>query len=142
MMLLRKENILIVDDNFDMLELLQRNLKSFQYHAYKASSVVEAIEVLKTTSIDLLITDLQMPEVNGIELIKYASEHFPNIPKLVITGFPSVDTAINAVKAGAIDYLSKPFTSEELKKAIHICLKNNTLDRNHRLESTQLTKKQ
>lgn len=141
-MLLRKENILIVDDNFDMLELLQRNLKSFQYHAYKASSVAEAIEILKTTSIDLLITDLQMPEVNGIELIKYAAEHFPNIPKLVITGFPSVDTAINAVKAGAIDYLSKPFTSEELKKAIHICLKNNALDRNHRFESTQLTKKQ
>lgn len=122
-MKLKKENILIVDDNYDMLELLQRNLKSFNFHAYKASSVTEAIEVLRSTSIDLLITDLQMPEINGIELIKYASEHFPSIPKLVITGFPSVDTAINAVKSGALDYLIKPFTSEELKKAIQNCLK-------------------
>ncbi|PKP15927.1 MAG: sigma-54-dependent Fis family transcriptional regulator, partial [Bacteroidetes bacterium HGW-Bacteroidetes-23] len=124
-MKLKKENILIVDDNYDMLELLQRHLKSFNFHAYKASSVNEAIEVLKSTSIDLLITDLQMPEINGIELIKYASEHFPSIPKLVITGFPSVDTAITAVKSGALDYLIKPFTSEELKKAIQICLKNS-----------------
>lgn len=133
-MKLKKENILIVDDNYDMLELLQRNLKSFNFHAYKASSVNEAIEVLKSTSIDLLITDLQMPEINGIELIKYASEHFPSIPKLVITGFPSVDTAINAVKSGALDYLVKPFTSEELKKAIQICLKNSVQNSNQSID--------
>lgn len=123
-MSLKKENILIVDDNYDMLELLQRNLKDLNFHSYKATSVIEAIDILKSSTIDLLITDLQMPEINGIELIKYADEHFPNIPKLVITGFPSVDTAINAVKSGALDYLTKPFTFEELKKSIHNCLKN------------------
>lgn len=137
-MKLRKENILIVDDNYDMLELLQRHLKSFNFHAYKASSVVEAIEVLKTTPINLLITDLQMPEINGIELIKYTSEHFPSIPKLVITGFPSVDTALNAVKSGALDYLIKPFTGEELKKAIQNCLKNNDLKPNQPIERKNL----
>ena len=137
-MKLKKENILIVDDNYDMLELLQRHLKSFNFHTYKASSVVEAIEVLKTTSIDLLITDLQMPEINGIELIRYTSEHFPSIPKLVITGFPSVDTAINAVKSGALDYLIKPFTSEELKKAIQNCLKNDAIKPNQPIERKNL----
>ena len=84
-MKLKKENILIVDDNYDMLELLQRHLKTFHFHTYKASSVSEAIEVLKSSKIDLIITDLQMPEINGIELIKYAEEHFPSIPKLVVT---------------------------------------------------------
>lgn len=137
-MKLRKENILIVDDNYDMLELLQRHLKSFNFHTYKASSVVEAIEVLKTTPINLLITDLQMPEINGIELIKYTSEHFPFIPKLVITGFPSVDTAINAVKSGALDYLIKPFTGEELKKAIQNCLKNDAIKTNQPIERKNL----
>lgn len=137
-MKLRKENILIVDDNYDMLELLQRHLKSFNFHTYKASSVVEAIEVLKTTPINLLITDLQMPEINGIELIKYTSEHFPFIPKLVITGFPSVDTAINAVKSGALDYLIKPFTGEELKKAIQNCLKNDAIKPNQPIERKNL----
>lgn len=137
-MKLRKENILIVDDNYDMLELLQRHLKSFNFHTYKASSVVEAIEVLKTTPINLLITDLQMPEINGIELIKYTSEHFPSIPKLVITGFPSVDTAINAVKSGALDYLIKPFTGEELKKAIQNCLKNDAIKTNQPIQRKNL----
>ena len=128
-MRLKKENILIVDDNYDMLELIQRNLKALNFHTYKASSVTEAIDILKYSSIDLLITDLQMPGINGIELIKYVQEHFPKIPKLVITGFPSVDSAIDAVKAGAVDYLAKPFTNEELKKAVKNLV--NSLDKSN-----------
>jgi two-component system response regulator HydG len=64
---MKKENILIVDDNYDMLELLSRNLKAMNYHTYKASSVNEAFNVLKYSKIDLLITDLQMPGKNGLE---------------------------------------------------------------------------
>lgn len=126
-MALKKENILIVDDNYDMLEVLQRNLKAQNFHTYKASSVTEALEILKFSAIDLLITDLQMPGINGMELVKYVEEHFPGIPKLVITGFPTVDGAIAAVKSGALDYLVKPFTNEELKKAVEKSLKNRKL---------------
>lgn len=114
----RKENILVVDDDYDMLELLQRNLKGQNFHTYKATSVKEAIQILKYSRIDLLITDLQMPEINGMELVKFVEEHYPHIPKLVITGFPSIDGAIGAMKSGAIDYLVKPFTSSELQKAL------------------------
>jgi len=124
-MRLKKENILIVDDNYDMLELLQRNLKAANYHTYKASSVTEAIDVLKYSPIDLLITDLQMPGINGMELIKFADEHYPSVPKLVVTGYPSVESALTAVKSGALEYLIKPFTSEELKKAVDGAFKNN-----------------
>lgn len=115
---LKKENILIVDDNYDMIEVLQRNLTAQNFHTYKATSVVEAMNILKYSPVDLLITDLQMPGINGMELVKYVDEHFPGIPKLVITGFPSVDGAIEAVKSGALDYLVKPFTMEELRKAV------------------------
>lgn len=115
---LRKETVLIVDDNYDMLDLVQRLLKEFNYAVYKASSVGEAMEVLKYTDIDLLITDLSMPEINGMELIKYTEEHFPLMPKLVITGLPSIDDAITAIKSGALDYLIKPFTRDEFYKAI------------------------
>lgn len=117
-MALQKENILIVDDDYDMLELLQRNLSNQQFHTYKAASVTEAIDILKLSRIDLLITDLQMPGINGLELIKYVEEHFPKIPKLVITGFPSLDGAVNAMRSGALDYLVKPFTQEELRIAV------------------------
>ncbi|NJY62554.1 sigma-54-dependent Fis family transcriptional regulator [Salinimicrobium sp. CDJ15-81-2] len=117
-MALQKENILIVDDDYDMLELLQRNLANQHYHTYKAASVIEAIDILKLSNIDLLITDLQMPGINGLELIKYVDEHFPKIPKLVITGYPSLDGAIDAMRSGALDYLVKPFTQDELKTAV------------------------
>ncbi len=119
---LKKENILVVDDDYDMLELIQRNLKTWNFHTYRASSVAEALEILASTPIGLVVTDLQMPGANGIELVKYMREHHPDIPKLVITGFPSVDSAVDTVKSGALDYLIKPFTTDELKTAIHNAL--------------------
>ncbi|TXE06562.1 sigma-54-dependent Fis family transcriptional regulator [Gelidibacter salicanalis] len=115
---LEKENILIVDDDVQILELIQRHLKSLNYHTYKAISVKEAICILQDQTIDLLITDLQMPGVDGLQLVKYVSEHFPEIPKLAVTGYPSIDGALKAMKSGVMDYLTKPFTKEELKNAV------------------------
>ena len=117
-MALRKENILLVDDDINILELLQRHLQSLDYHTYKAVSVKEALYILKDTFIDLLITDIQMPEVDGLQLVKFADEHYPEMPKLVITGYPSVDGALEVIKSGATDYLTKPFTKDELKQAV------------------------
>ncbi|ARN77202.1 sigma-54-dependent Fis family transcriptional regulator [Nonlabens spongiae] len=121
-MQLRKENILIVDDDINILELLQRHLQSWKYHTYKAVSVKEAVQILRDTNIDLLITDLKMPEIDGTELIKFVSEHYPNLPKLVVTGYPSIQDSLNAIKSGVADYLTKPFTKNELKEAIDKCL--------------------
>ena len=121
-MLLRKENILIVDDDVQILELLQRHLHSWNYHVFKAISVKEAVTILRDTRIDLLITDLKMPEVDGFELIKFVSEHYSDIPKLVITGYPSVQGSLEAIKSGVIDYLTKPFTKEELEHALNKAL--------------------
>ena len=126
-MALRKANILIVDDDYDMLELLQRQLHEQHFHSYKAPSVVEAINILKFSSVDLLITDLQMPGIGGMELIKYVEEHFPHVAKLVITGFPSIDGALKAMKSGALDYLVKPFTTEELKSSVEKALPKKSL---------------
>ncbi|MEM5565036.1 sigma-54 dependent transcriptional regulator [Psychroserpens sp. AS72] len=117
-MQLRKENILIVDDDVNILELLQRHLQSWNYHVFKAISVKEAVTILRDTQIDLLITDLKMPEVDGSELIKFVSEHYPKLPKLVVTGYPSVQDSLVAIKSGVVDYLTKPFTKEELKSAL------------------------
>ena len=123
---LRKENILIVDDDIDILELLQRHLQSMDYHTYKAVSVKEALFILKDTFIDLLITDIQMPEIDGLQLLKFANEHYPEIPKLVVTGYPSVEGTLEVIKSGATDYLTKPFTKAELKEAVEKALTQNT----------------
>lgn len=124
----RKENILIVDDDVNILELLQRHLQSWDYHVYKAISVKEAVSILRDASIDLLITDLKMPEIDGSELIKFVSEHYPKLPKLVVTGYPSVQDSLAAIKSGVVAYLTKPFTKDELNIAIQGALnKSDTL---------------
>ncbi len=116
--MLHKENILIVDDDINILELIQRHLHSLNYHTYKAVSVKEAVAILRDSEIDLLITDLKMPDVDGFQLIQFASEHYPNMPKLVVTGYPSVQDSLSAIKSGVVDYLVKPFTKEELKQGV------------------------
>lgn len=126
---LNKENVLIVDDDLNILELIHRHLQSFNYHTYKAVSVKEALVILKDSKIDLLITDLKMPDVDGLQLVKYVSEHYPKLPKLVVTGYPSVDDAMSVLKSGALDYLVKPFTKEELKQAVLKSFLGNSTDR-------------
>lgn len=128
-MQLRKENILIVDDDVNILELLQRHLHAWNYHTYKAISVKEAVSILKDTQIDLLITDLKMPEIDGFELIKFVTEHYPNLPKLVVTGYPSVQDSLTAIKAGVVDYLTKPFTKNELETAVTTSLNNKIISK-------------
>lgn len=120
-----KENILIVDDDIHILELLQRHLHSLNYHTFRAISVEQALQILKESDIDLLITDIQMPEVDGLQLLKYTAEHYPQLPKLVITGFPSVEGALDVIRSGATGYLTKPFTKEELKLAVQKSFANN-----------------
>ncbi|WP_341214719.1 sigma-54 dependent transcriptional regulator [uncultured Wocania sp.] len=133
-MQLRKENILIVDDDVNILELLQRHLQSWNYHTYKAISVKEAVTILRDTQIDLLITDLKMPEIDGTELIKFVSEHYPKLPKLVVTGYPSVQDSLAAIKSGVVDYLTKPFTKDELKVSIDKSLKSSKNNFNKEIE--------
>ncbi len=140
-MQLEKENILIVDDDVNILELLQRHLQSWNYHTYRAISVREAVSLLKDTHIDLLITDLKMPEVDGFELIKFVSEHYPNIPKLVITGYPSIQDSLFAIKSGALAYLTKPFTKEELKTTIDNSLARSTLKTSNNTKTKLKTEK-
>lgn len=115
---MQKENILIVDDSLEMLEVIKRHLNTLNYYTFQATNVNDAIEILKISTVDLLITDLQMPEIDGMKLVQYASEHFPETPILVITGYPSVSGAIEAIQSGVLDYLVKPFTQQELQAAV------------------------
>ena len=113
-----KESILVVDDALSTLEVLERNLKTEHYQVFTASSVPEAIRVLEATPVDLVVTDLKMPEVSGIDLVRHVRENLKDTEVIMITGYPSIDGAVTAVKAGAQDFLSKPFTDEELLSAV------------------------
>jgi two-component system response regulator HydG len=113
-----KETILVVDDAVDTLEVLRRNLTSQGYQVFVASSVAEALKVLESTGIDLIITDLKMPRSSGLDLIKHVRENLKDIEIMMMTGYASIEGAVEAVKSGAEDYLAKPFTDEELFAAV------------------------
>jgi len=114
----RKARILIVDDTPDTLEVVQRNLASQGYRTFIASHAAEAIKILETTPMDLVITDYKMPEVSGLDLIRHVRENFRDTEVMMITGYPSVEGAVEAMKKGADEYLAKPFTDEELLSAV------------------------
>ncbi len=115
--------ILVVDDAPDTLEVVERNLTSRGYSVITARSVGEATRTLELTPIDLVITDYKMPQVDGLDLVRYVRDNFADIEIVMITGYPSIDRAVKAVKLGAGDYLEKPFTNEKLFNAVERALR-------------------
>ncbi len=122
-----KLSVLLVDDSRDMLELLRRNMNAMGLNPFATESVVDAIDILENTEIDLVITDLNMPGIGGLQLVKYMSQHFSSIPILVITGYPNVEDAVEVMKLGALEYLIKPFTFDELQSSIDKVLTNRSI---------------
>jgi len=108
----------VVDDSVNTLEVLQRNLMAAGYHVFTASGVAEAIEILNGTALDLVITDLKMPKVSGLDLVLHIRENFKDTEVMMITGYPSVEGAVEAIKTGAEEFLPKPFTDAELLSAV------------------------
>jgi len=125
----KKINILIVDDSAETREVIRRNLAGAGYQVMTAANVAEAIEILKQNTIELVITDFKMPAANGLELVRYVREKLKNTIVMMITGYASVQGAVDAVKGGAEEYLAKPFTESELldavKRSLNKLAKNN-----------------
>lgn len=113
-----KTSILIVDDSADTLMMLDRKMRSRGFECISVDSVSKAIEVLDKETIDLVLTDYKMPKHSGLDLIHYIKDHHPHIRVIMITGYPTIEGAVEAVKVGAEEYLTKPFTDNELFGAI------------------------
>jgi two-component system response regulator HydG len=113
-----KETILVVDDTPGTLEVLQRNLTAEGYITYTAPGAEEALKLLEGTPVDLVITDLKMPKISGIDLIRHIRENYRNTDVMMITGYATVESAVEAVKSGAEEYLPKPFTDGEILTAV------------------------
>jgi two-component system response regulator HydG len=118
----KQERILVVDDAPDTLEMIRRNLTSQGYQVFTSPGVTEAIKILEGTPVDLVITDLKMPKVSGLDLIRHIRENFKDTEVMMITGYASINGAVQAVKTGAEEYLAKPFTDEELYTAVRRAL--------------------
>tara|TARA_R110002096_G_scaffold194791_6_gene377185 strand:- start:9407 stop:10747 length:1341 start_codon:yes stop_codon:yes gene_type:complete len=116
---------LVVDDEPDILELLEITLSRMGIASKTAQDLSEAKKLLKSNHFDICLTDLQLPDGNGLELVEYIQTHCPSLPTAVITAFGSMETAINALKLGAFDFVSKPVDLKSLKNLVSSAIKIN-----------------
>ena len=136
-MVTSQDRILVVDDSVSTLKVLERNLASQGYIVLTATNVARAIDLLEGTPVDLVVTDLRMPKIGGLDLIRHVRSNLPDTGIIMITGFASIDSAVSAIRAGAEDYLPKPFTDDELLAAVGGALQKVRLRRATSVPSTE-----
>jgi two-component system response regulator PilR (NtrC family) len=115
--------VLVIDDEPDLLELLELTLSRMGLDTTRAQSVAEAIKTLDSQSFDLCLTDMRLPDGEGLRVVEHITEKGLDVPVAVITAFGSAENAVAALKAGAFDYLAKPVALEQLRALVKQALK-------------------
>ncbi|MDH5726115.1 MAG: response regulator, partial [Nitrospira sp.] len=116
------EKILVVDDEQSLREVLSIMLRRAGYTVISATDGEDAIELIHKEIFDLVITDLRMPKIDGLEVLKAVKSASPETVVLIITAFATADSAVEAMKQGAYDYLTKPFQVDEVQLIIRNAL--------------------
>jgi DNA-binding NtrC family response regulator len=118
----RGHTVLVVDDDLHILEVIDARLSAAGYRVITAPSAREALESLRGCEMDLLISDIRMPGMGGMELLSEARLLCPEIPVILLTAYGTIPDAVTAIKAGAVEYLTKPFDGRELLRKIETTL--------------------
>src|SRR5262245_62121775 len=126
-MLPEKKQVLIVDDEPNLRKILSAQLSRDGYDVMTAEDGEQGLQALRDHHIDLVITDLKMPKVDGMTLLREALREEPELPIVMITAHGTVDTAVEALKLGAFDYLTKPFDKDEVRQVVAKALKTRQL---------------
>lgn len=127
------KNILLVDDHKSFRDSLARVLNGEGYRVFAATDGEEALDILRQENINLILTDLKMPRMDGVELLRVAKTLHPEVEVILITGFGTVDTAVTAMKDGAFDYIQKPFKPRDIIKLVRKALEKQSLVLENRL---------
>ena len=112
-------DVLLVDDDEGILNVFSRRLKSLGYTLQVVGSGQEALDMLKVHRFKVVLTDLMMPGVDGMDVLLFVRNHMPQTDVVMMTGYATVDNAVSAMKMGAVDYLQKPVNLEELQIKLH-----------------------
>lgn len=121
--------LLVVEDDPLVRTVCVRLLRLRHYQVDQAENGLQALDNLAQTSYDIVLTDLSMPSLNGLGLLRHIKEHFPDTDVIMITAFGSIDTAKQALKLGAFDYLTKPLELDDLARVVQTCLEMRELRR-------------
>lgn len=114
--------IMVVDDEKQICQNVEKILSKNNYEVIRATSAKEALEKMAKDSFSLLISDIVMPEMNGLEFLKLVKKEWPLTKAVMMTAYASTDTAVKAIRLGALDYFSKPFTPDELRSTVERAL--------------------
>ncbi len=123
----KKANVLIVDDEATIREVLQRTLESEGYECHTAADAYEALELMEANIADLVLSDIMMPGMSGVDLLKEINERSPDTAVILVTAVSDTQTAINAMKLGASDYVTKPFNLVEVMMSVDRALEKRSL---------------
>jgi DNA-binding response OmpR family regulator len=123
------QKILVVDDEKTVCDSIKKILSRKGYEVDNTLNADEAVKMIGNANYDLVITDLMMPKISGMELLQLVKEHYPELEVVVVTGYASIDTAVEATKLGAADYLPKPFTPSELTEITRKALERRSKER-------------
>jgi two-component system response regulator AtoC len=129
---LSRRTVLVVDDEVKMQRILELTLADLGHHVLRAGGGREALAIIDAESVDLVITDLRMPDVDGLTLLKTLHEQGRALPTIVITAHGTVETAVEAMKYGAIDYILRPFEVETVELAVTRALGVSRVERENR----------
>ncbi|VAX30209.1 hypothetical protein MNBD_NITROSPIRAE03-1436 [hydrothermal vent metagenome] len=113
-----KGRVLVIDDEAIVRISCQRVLTPEAYDVVATSRGDEAIELLENEHFDVVLTDLKMPDMDGFEVLKIIKERWPDIQVIIITGYGTISTAVEAIKLGAFEYIEKPFTPEDILRVV------------------------
>jgi len=138
---MQKHNILVVDDEKNILKVVSMILKKNQYEVDTARSSEEAIDKFNQNTYDLVLTDLKLPEKSGIDLLEYIKSRDSGIPVIMITAFGTIENAINAMKKGAFNYLTKPVNQDELLTVMKEAIEKYELQKENISLKTELKQK-
>lgn len=136
---MKKVRILVVDDEAGMLEVCEdilADLKGTEVIAEQVST--KAAELLQNETFDLLITDIRMPQMDGVELLRRAREKDPQLVALILTAFPNVESAVETMKLGAVDYITKPFIPDDLLATVRRLVESRQLREENELLRRQV----
>jgi DNA-binding NtrC family response regulator len=117
--------VLVIDDDPHFLRVLSRILTAEKFKVTTAAEPCEAIDLLRTEVFDVVISDLRMPECDGLNLLQAVRGAGNTVPVIILTAYGEVDTYLEAMNAGATEYLSKPIKSDELVKVVRSCLRKS-----------------
>ena len=128
-----QSHILIIDDEKNYLLVLQTLLEDEGYTVTALNDPETALAFLSESEVDVVVTDMKMPKVSGREVLQQVKKNWPHIPVLIMTAFGSIESAVEAMKYGAFDYITKPFSNDELLLSVHNATELARAHRQYRL---------